>query len=374
MIDVDALIPPLSGIGRYTFNLVSALQSSSIIEELRYIQAGKIINELPPPQVTNSARQVARKLPLRSLIRSTRQFYISRRFEKQSRSLSHFVYHAPNYMLLPFKGQSVVTIHDLSFLRHPEFHPADRVKFWKKHIHKVTERADQIITDSEFQRREICELLNVNENRVSSIHLGVDQRFQAYDESQCLDVLVKYDLRYKQFNLAVSTVEPRKNFQRIVEAFSALPVNLKAKNPLVIVGDKGWLSDNIHTSIDSLVAAGYAKYLGYIAEDDLPKLYASAATFIYPSLYEGFGLPVLEAMACGTSILTSNTTSIPEVAGNACMMVDPTSTDEIRAGWQQLLSDSTLREKFSLLGKTQSKQFTWEKCANETIEIYKKAR
>ncbi|MDO8828404.1 glycosyltransferase family 1 protein [Methylophaga sp.] len=372
LIDVDALIPPLSGIGRYTLNLVSALQTSSAVEELKYIRSGKILNELTLEAGPSSARQVARRIPFRPLFRWARHQYITQCFTARSSALADYVYHAPNYMLLPFKGRSVVTIHDLSFLRHPEFHPVDRVEFWKKHIHKVAERADQIITDSEFQRREICELLNVDDNRVSSIYLGVNSNFQAYDESQCFDILLKYGLRYKHFNLAVSTVEPRKNFRRIINAFSSLPENLKAEYPLVIVGSKGWLSDDIHIAIERLVVAGHAKYLGYVAEDDLPKLYAAAAIFIYPSLYEGFGLPVLEAMACGTSVLTSNTTSIPEVTGDSCMMVDPTSSEDIRSGWQQLLSDNTLREEYSLLGKARSKQFTWEKCLDETLAIYQK--
>lgn len=372
MIDVDALIPPLSGIGKYTFNLVSALQSSSIIEELRYIQAGKIIKEFRPSQGTNSARQVARKLPLRSVIRSARQFYISRRFEKQSRAVSDFIYHAPNYMLLPFKGQSVVTIHDLSFLRHPEFHPSDRVHFWKKHIHTVVNRADQIITDSIFQRREICELLNVDESKVSSVHLGVDKDYRPYEAFECSEILQKYNLTYKQFNLVVSTIEPRKNFERIIQAFSALSHSLKKAYPLVIAGDKGWLSEEIHSEIEKLITAGYAKKLGYVAEKDLPRLYASAAVFIYPSLYEGFGLPVLEAMACGTCVLTSNSSSIPEVAGDSCILIDPYSIEEIKTGWEQLLSNQSLQEEYSLLGIAQAKGFTWEKCLNETLSIYQK--
>ncbi|AFI83948.1 hypothetical protein Q7A_1108 [Methylophaga nitratireducenticrescens] len=372
LIDVDALIPPLSGIGRYTFNLVSALQSSNAIKELRYVQAGKIVNELEPSETANAARHLARKLPLKSLVRSARQFYIAQRFEKHSRVMSDFIYHAPNYMLLPFKGHSVVTIHDLSFLRHPEFHPEDRVLFWKKNIYKVMNRADQIITDSEFQRREICELLNVDESIVSSIHLGVEKEYHPYDESECSEILQKYDLRYKQFNLVVSTIEPRKNFRRIIEAFTALPDYLKASYPLVIVGDKGWLSADIHVEIDKLIIAGYAKKLGYVAENELPKLYAAASVFIYPSLYEGFGLPVLEAMACGTCVLTSDTTSIPEVAGDSCMLVNPYSIDAIKTGLELLLSNQSLQEEYGVLGINQAKEFTWEKCLNETLSIYQK--
>lgn len=374
LIDVDALTPPLTGIGQYTLNLVRGLQAAKQIDDLKFIRAGRVIerDQLVIKSVPDVGRQLAKRLPFRPLLRWGYQKYSTARFFMQSRALSEFIYHAPNYTLLPFDGRSVVTVHDLSFLRHPEFHPVDRVQFWSKQIHQVIDRASHIITDSEFQRREIMELLNLSETKVSSVYLGVDPKFRPYQKSGCHNVVKKYRLSYKQFNLIVATVEPRKNFHRILSAFNALPVYLKEAFPLVIVGDKGWMSGNIHVAIDKLIEAGYAKRLGYVADEDLPMLYAAAAVFVYPSLYEGFGLPVLEAMASGTAVLTSNTTSIPEIAGVACMLVDPTSTDHLIGAWHQLISDEKLRLEYAKLGKERAKQFTWNNCLNETLTIYKK--
>lgn len=172
LIDVDALMPPVSGIGRYTANLVAGLQSNKQITELKYIQSGNIIDDLLISGEPPGIRKLARQLPFKPLMRWARQQYMSACFKMQSIALTDYIYHGPNYTLLPFKGRSVVTIHDLSFLRHPEFHPADRVSFWSKQVKNVVQRADQIITDSEFQKAEICELLQVNEKSFLSLSWG----------------------------------------------------------------------------------------------------------------------------------------------------------------------------------------------------------
>lgn len=206
--------------------------------------------------------------------------------------------------------------------------------------------------------------------KVSSVYLGVEPCFRPYTYAECRTVLQKYALEYKQFNLVVATIEPRKNFEGIIKAFNELPISLKKAYPLIIVGDKGWLSEEIHNAINQLIEAGYAQRLGYVDDADLPMLYAAAALFIYPSFYEGFGLPVLEAMASGTCVLTANNSSLSEVAGQACMQVDAHSTAQLTEAWHALLSDEALREEYAQLGVEQAKTFTWEKCVKETIEIY----
>lgn len=375
LIDIDALAPPLTGIGHYTAQLLKGLQEADAVGELKLIRNGNIID----PEVLNktentlqSARVAARRLPFRSLLRWGYQKYRTMRFWQCSAELKDFIYHAPNYSLLPFQGRSVVTIHDLSFIRHPEFHPADRVNYWRKNIHHVVKRADHIITDSEFQRGEIIDVFDIKPDNVSAIHLGVSEKFRAYSMDDCAAVLAENGLRYKQFCLVVATVEPRKNFERIVRAFESLPDQLKNAYPLVIVGDKGWLSDDIHQSIDRLVEKKQAQRLGYIPDEALWRLYASATVFVYPSLYEGFGLPVLEAMASGTAVLSSHTSSIPEVAGDACVLVDPYSMELLTDEWRNLLSDETKRSHHVSMGLKRATMFTWDKCVAETINVYKK--
>ena len=273
---------------------------------------------------------------------------------------------------MPFSGRSVATIHDLSFIRHPEFHPKERVQYWQKEIYKVADRASHLITDSEFQRQEIIELLNVKPDDVSAVHLGVESKFRVYSEQACQASLGKYGLAFKAFNLVVATIEPRKNFERLLKAFQNLPVAVRRAYPLAVVGDKGWLSDDIHQTIATLEEDNEAVSLGYVDEADLPILYSAAAVFVYPSLYEGFGLPVLEAMASGTAVLTSNTTSIPEVAGDACVLVDPLCIEDITDKWLDLLESDERRKMMSSRGQERAKLFSWEKCTQNTINVYSK--
>ncbi|MTI64703.1 glycosyltransferase family 1 protein [Methylophaga sp.] len=375
LIDIDALTPPLTGIGYYTAKLLKGLQEADDVGELKLIRDGNIIE----PEVLSitenmlqSARVAARQLPFRPLLRWGYQKYRTMRFWQHSAGFKDFIYHAPNYSLLPFQGRSVVTIHDLSFIRHPEFHPPDRVNYWRKNIHRVVKRADHIITDSEFQRGEIIDVFDVEPDNVSAIHLGVSGEFRAYSMDDCATVLAENGLQYKQFCLVVATVEPRKNFERIVRAFESLPEELKYAYPLVIVGDKGWLSDDIHQSIERLIEKKQAHRLGYVPDEALWRLYASATVFVYPSLYEGFGLPVLEAMASGTAVLSSNSSSIPEVAGEACVLVDPYFVEQLTDEWRKLLSDETKQSHHVSMGLKRATIFTWDKCVAETINVYKK--
>ena len=378
--DVSAVQPPLTGIGRYALKLAQNIETDPRVEEVKFFSThgwvesiDNINDELAKSTISknNSIKSAIRtKIPFKGLARRAYRYYINQRFRRDGNNLSDYIYHGPNYYLMPFSGKSVVTIHDLSFLRHPEFHLKERVDFWKGEIHKVVRRANHIITDSEFQRQEIIELLDVDKSFVSAIYLGVEPKFKDYAEQDCNDVLQKFGLRFNAFNLVVATVEPRKNFTRLLHAFQNLPEDYRKAYPLAVVGDKGWLSDDIHHTISNLSAKGEAVSLGYVDEVDLPILYAAAAVFIYPSLYEGFGLPVLEAMASGTAVLTSNTTSIPEVAGDACMLIDPYSIEDILIHWLKLLESDELRKIMGEKGVKQANCFSWQECTKNTINVY----
>ncbi len=373
ILDVDALAPPLTGIGRYALALARGLQSSERIKEVKFFSLGRWVDDVESLLSQNSSLSALRRhVPFRRCVRWAYRRLSEWKFRQQTHQIADYIYHAPSYSLLSFPGKSVVTIHDLSFVRHPEFHPQERAMFWQSEVKSIVARADHIITDSEFQRTEIVELLGVDAHKVTAVHLGVDPSFQKYDESACVGVMAKYGLRYNAYCLVVATIEPRKNFIRLLAAFERLPNTLRKSFPLAIVGDKGWLSDDIHASIERLVKEGEAMRLGYVAEGDLPKLYAAATMFVYPSLYEGFGLPVLEAMACGTAVLSSNVSSIPEVVGDAGLLVNPYSIDEIEKGWITLLEDKVARASFETLGLQQASQFSWDKCINETIDVYKR--
>jgi alpha-1,3-rhamnosyl/mannosyltransferase len=241
-------------------------------------------------------------------------------------------------------------------------------------MHAVAKQAAHIITVSEFQRQEIIDLLDVKTEKISVVYLGVEPKFKVYSEAACKATLDKYNLQYKHYSLVVSTIEPRKNSLRLLEAFESLPKEVRLSYPLVIVGDKGWRSADIHKRITQLVKKEEAMHLGYVDEQDIPMLYSAALVFLYPSLYEGFGLPILEAMASGTTVLSSNRTSMPEVAGKACLLVDPYSVQEISDGWQRLLEDKVLRTKLVDAGLKRSKMFSWQQCMmipSSMIQLYK---
>lgn len=372
ILDVDAISPPLTGMGRYTLELARGLLRAERVTDARFFTLGRWVDDPESLLRVGAVAALRRNIPFRRQARWGYRHFNQWRFRRQIGQMTDYIYHAPNNNLMVFPGAAVVTVHDLSFLRHPEFHLRERVDFWQREIPKTVARASHIITDSEFSRGEIMELLGVSADRVSAVHLGVDAAFRPELEQDCAAVLSKYGLRYKRYSLIVATIEPRKNFQRLLQAFESLPTQLRKEFPLAVAGDKGWLSEEIHATIVRLVSQGEAVKLGFVAEADLPMVYSGAAVFAYPSLYEGFGLPVLEAMACGAAVLSSDCSSIPEVAGEACLLVDPYSTESIAAGLYTLLSDEAARQNYEQTGLIRAGAFSWNNCVNQTIDVYEK--
>ena len=373
LLDVEAIAPPLTGIGRYALALARGLQQSRRIERVDFFTVGREVKNLDDLLREGQAMaKLKRHVPATRVVRKIYHLIRKLAFRSRIDTRRYDVFHSPNYRLMPFEGKTVATFHDVSLERFPEFHPPERAVLWHKEIRPVLDRVSHIIADSEFTRREIIELLGVSPDRVTAVYLGVDDSFRPHDKTECQEVLSKFGLAYDGFCLAVATLEPRKNFERLLKAFEELPPTLRQGYPLAIAGARGWLNADIHAAIDRLAAQGAVIRLGYVAEADLPKLYAAAAVFAYPSLYEGFGLPVLEAMASGTAVLSSNVSSIPEVAGNACVLVDPYAIEAISAGWQQLLTQPDMRAERVRAGLLRAREFTWEKCVDQTIDVYEK--
>jgi glycosyltransferase involved in cell wall biosynthesis len=374
LLDCSCVTPPLTGIGRYTLALAKRLAHNSAIENILFFKLGRLKNDPNSLFTSDSFSDSIKKRPglflnvAKLLYRSLKILF----FKSFSVFYRNYIYHSPTSLLMPFSGKCIVTLHDLSCIVESTYQPRYRRLFFKRQIQRTVKRATHIITGSEFSRLEIIKILGVPSEKVTTIYHGVDEKYKLYKEADCLEVLYKYKLKYKSYCLSVATIEPRKNFSRLLAAFQILPFELRKAFPLVIVGDKGWLSEDIHQAIAVLVRAGEAIKLGYVAEQDLLKLYACATLVAYPSLYEGFGLPVLEAMACGTAVLSSNTTSIPEVAGQACLLVDPLSIEEIHRGLFTLITDTKKRNQLEVAGLARAKQFTWEKCVAETIKVYER--
>lgn len=282
------------------------------------------------------------------------------------------LYHAPNFLPLRFGGPTVITVHDLSFIRYPETHPKERVRILERRLPEDIARSEFVLVDSEFVRDEVLQVYGVAPEKVVTTYLGVSERFRPMEVEETRLVLERHGLKHSGYVLSVGTLEPRKNLAGTLEAFGLLPPALRDRYPLAVVGMLGWHMDTMSSRLSALADQGSVKRLGYVRDEDLPFLYAGARAFIYPSIYEGFGLPVLEAMAAGVPVVTSNRASLKEVAGTLAPTLDPDDHSGLSAALREALetsADPVARERRAAWART----FTWQRCAEQTIAIYRRA-
>ncbi len=200
--------------------------------------------------------------------------------------------------------------------------------------------------------------------------MGANPAFRPHSAAALAPVLARWELQAQGYSLYVGTIEPRKNLDRLLDAYEALPKALRARYPLVMAGSPGWRSEHTHARMARAASAGWLHYLRYVPQADLPALYAGARLFAYPSLYEGFGLPVLEAMASGVPVLTSNVSSLPEVVGDVALSIDPQDTDAITAALVRGLQDEAWQLQACSAGIEHARQFTWARCIDRTVQVY----
>jgi glycosyltransferase involved in cell wall biosynthesis len=264
---------------------------------------------------------------------------------------------------------SVVTVHDLSFLFFPQnFRAINRV-YLRTLTRLSVQRARRVIAVSESTKRDLVEQYGLSPAKVDVVHNGVDSGFQPLPASEVEAFRQQAGLP-ERFILFVGTLEPRKNVPRLVEAYARLP---KGRPPLLLVGGKGWLYDKIFGRVEELGLSGEVRHVGYVPAEALPLWLNAAELFVYPSLYEGFGLPPLEAMACGTAVIASNTSSLPEVVGQAGLLVDPSDTEALAAAMDEVLTDEDRRVQLAEAGPRQARGFTWQKAARHTVSAYRQA-
>lgn len=275
----------------------------------------------------------------------------------------------PHFNFTPLTGRipTVLTIHDLSFLRQPEFFSWRR-RFWHASLHlsELINRADRIVAISENTKRDLMELLAVPEEKITVIYSAASPDFQpiAPSDSRLVNCRQKYDLP-KRFILSLATCEPRKNLVNIIRAYDNLRQRCPGLTdcPLVIAGGQGWKQEAAHIAWRQAVNRQDIRWLGYLPADDLPIIYNLASLIVYPSFYEGFGLPVLEAMACGRPVIAAATTALPEVAATAALLVDPADSQALSRAMEQILVDRSLAEQLAQAGLQQVSQFSWSKTA-----------
>jgi glycosyltransferase involved in cell wall biosynthesis len=271
------------------------------------------------------------------------------------------LFYAPDFLLPPLIGdlRTFVTIHDLSFLRHPETFPPQLRAYLESAVPRSAERADAILTDSEATRRDVIDLLGVIPERVTTILLGVSEAFTPdVAPGERAHLQDAYAIGARPYVLAVGTVQPRKNYARLIDAIDRVREAVDVE--LIIVGQPGWLADGV---LEAAAARDHVRLLGFVDDADLPALYRQASVLAFPSLYEGFGLPPLEAMACGTPAVASTASSVPEAVGDAGLMVDPLDV----AGWADaliaVLTDPDLRADLTEKGLARAAGFTWTRTA-----------
>lgn len=364
-IDATAIPSRRVGAGNYIFNLVRKL--AEIDAENQYFVFSKPAHivewNLDKPNFSFLPISVG-ILPLRLAWEQTVLPAIVRRYKID-------VLHSPHYTIpLLNPSRSVVTFCDMTFFLYPKLHSFWKRVFFNSMMRISSRRASGIITISESTKRDLLCIFKGISNKVHAIPLGVDSIFSPIkDQNSIRQICSRHGLQMGEYILFVGLLEPRKNIPILLHAFREL-VDRGIQKRLAIVGKRGWMYDNIFSTVQSLDLRDFVVFTNYVPEEELPYLYNGACLFVYPSFYEGFGLPVLEAMSCGTPVVTSNISSMPEIVGDAGLLVDPYNVRQLANAILRIVDDDDYRRSMQERGLQRAAQFSWEKTARKTINVY----
>ena len=371
-IDVTAALTQGGGIGRYTRELVRALvaaDNGQTGHEYHFFQARLI-------------RAAAGSLPEKAFIRRhtapLSEAWLYRLWYRLRLPLpvqwvtgQLDLFHSPDFVLPPVQGKipTLLTVHDLSFVHFPQAFTPALTRYLNRIVPWSVGRASHILADSEATRQDLIQLWQVDPAKITVLYSGVGRTFRPVtDGGQLRLVRAKYGLGDQPYLLSVGTIQPRKNFQMLIRAFK--PIADHWPYNLVIAGGKGWMYDEVLAEVARQGLAGRVIFTGFAADEDLPALYTGAALFLFPSLYEGFGLPIVEAMACGAPVVASNASCLPEVVGDAGQLLSP----EDEAGWtavmQELLDNPVQRAELVAAGFLQARKFSWSRAGRQLLALY----
>jgi len=379
VIDATPVQSKPSGVGFYVANLIHALYS---LHEEDSFQLGIVYqpgfknwlrgNFSFPQSLTDYSNLYLLPLPIR--ISYSLVLNYPTKFQNYLYDYLNFadIIHGTNYFVYPCnKSLKVLNIYDLTFIKYPKYINSV-VKAYTKRIKQCLKWTDLVITISESSKQDIVEYLEVDPKRIYVTPLA-SRYYSGYMDDKIFkneNKFINYDFS-KPYLLFVSTLEPRKNVNNLILAFNILKKQYKIEHQLVLIGQKGWHYKPIFTAIESSPWRSEIHHLDYLCDELVALFYSKAEAFVYPSQYEGFGLPVLEAMTLGTPVITSNTSSLPEVAGDAALLVDPNDPTSLAEAILKVIGDSHLRTELIQKGKKRAKLFSWEKTAQETLKAYK---
>lgn len=365
-IDYTPAVEQGGGIGRYIRELVRALARLDEATDYRLFVAGDGAS-LPAPPGENFTYAPA-GLSSEWLARLWHRARLRLPIERWTGPIG--LLHAPDFTLPPVrKGtRALLTVHDLSFVRAPETAVLGLRAYLNRVVPRSVRRADHILADSEATKQDLIDLYNTPAEKISVLYSGVDAQFKPVeDAAELRRVRDKYNIGGGPYIFSVGTVQPRKNYGRLAEALHRLD---RPDLSLVIAGGKGWLDDPLYEQIEALGLRDRVIFTGFAADEDLPALYSAARVFAFPSVYEGFGLPPLEAMACGVPVVSSEASSLPEVVGEAGLLVDPLDVDALAGALERALDDEALRADLCARGVARAARFSWDESARQLRAHY----
>tara|TARA_R110002073_G_scaffold15768_14_gene61653 strand:- start:33518 stop:34696 length:1179 start_codon:yes stop_codon:yes gene_type:complete len=389
LFNAESLRPPVTGVGHYSLHLLEQFLRSDEVESVHcftgtHWQNGEQQLAATAAHLGDQAGAGSAAKPLVQTLREaigaipgTKALYdklMDRRFERYANAVPDAIYHETNYLLKPYAGPCVTTVHDLSHMRYPQFHPEHVVKRLNTMLPRTLARADHVITVSDVVRDELLQAFPLPPEKVTTIYEGVDARYVPRTREEVAPVLDEYGLAYQQYVLLVATLEPRKGIDVLLAAWEMLPLELRKQYPLVLTGSSGWRNAPLLAQIEALKAEGSVRHLGYVPSTRLPSLFSGATVFAYPSVYEGFGLPVLDAMSSGVPVICRAGTSMAEFAQGACLLCDSSEPAELAEKLRGLLDDKEARTKWGERGLQRAAAFSWERCARETQAVYRALR
>jgi glycosyltransferase involved in cell wall biosynthesis len=375
-LDYTSAATQSAGIGRYTRELVRALLAMPSPHHYAFFYASPARMDESAFSLQPAAGQppTIRRVPIHDkwLMRLWQRLRVPLPVETFVGKVDLF--HSPDFTLPPtLPGvPTLLTVHDLSFVRDPDSAWPSLRAFLNKAVPRSVQRATHVLADSLATKNDLIELFGTPAGKITVLYSGVEARFAPVRDRAEIDrVCATYQLP-RPFILSVGTLQPRKNYARLIEAFAQIAAEVP--DQLVIAGGKGWLYESIFERVRSLGLEQRVHFPGFVDDVDLPALYSAARLFAYVSLYEGFGLPLLEAMACGAPVIASNVSSLPEVVGEVGLQVDPRDTDAIAQALRQMIDRPDLRSASMAAGLDRARTFTWDKAAGELLAIYDKLK